>query len=341
MSRPKAAASKNWILPGVIVVVALALAVWLVYAFLIKAGPKQQAVADTTEAPVVERLTDTKQLQQAAREAVAQQRYLEPPNNNAIELYLRLLELDPQNSSAKTALLELMPYATDAADALIAGGQYDRAQRAIELLNRADPGSSIIETLANRLQRTRAQAEAQRLAQEEARKRAQEEEERRRAEALAARRAEQEAQQAAAATPAAPTPAAPAPAAPTPAAPTPVAAAPTPAAPAPATPAPTAPSPAPAARAEGDRDFELVQAVAPTYPQRALRSGIQGWVEVEFTINVDGSVSDARVVNAQPRREFDQEAIRAINRYKFKPRIQDGRPVPATGRRRIEFKLSG
>lgn len=322
-------------LPAVIGVVVLAIIVWLALQFFASEGPSRQVVSEQAPAAPVETLTDTQELLKSARAAVGDQRIVQPKDDNALELYLRVLELEPNNTSAKTALLELMPYATDSADRLIASGDYDGAQRAIELLNRADPGSTVIETLAGRLQRTRANAEAQVLAQEDAARAA--EENRRRTEEQ--RVAEQQAARDAAADPTpapavatTPEPAAPAQPRPTPAAPAP---APTPAAPVAATPAPT-----PAA-AQRNANFELIKAVPASYPPRALRAGVQGWVDVEFTITATGDVSDAKVVASQPRREFDREALRAVQQYKFKPRVENGRPVPAAGRQRVEFKLNG
>lgn len=83
-----------------------------------------------------------------------------------------------------------------------------------------------------------------------------------------------------------------------------------------------------------------VAAIPPQYPRDALMQGISGWVRVEFTINADGSVSDARVVDAEPRRGiFDREALRAITRWRFKPMVQDGEAVSSRAGYTIDFKL--
>lgn len=79
--------------------------------------------------------------------------------------------------------------------------------------------------------------------------------------------------------------------------------------------------------------------IEPQYPRDALRDGLEGYVTVEFTVLEDGSVSDVAVVEAQPPRVFDREAIRAILKWKFKPRIVDGRPVKQRARQTLEFKL--
>ena len=62
-------------------------------------------------------------------------------------------------------------------------------------------------------------------------------------------------------------------------------------------------------------------------------------MEVEFTVGADGSVANAHVTASQPSRVFDREAIAAVERAKFEPKMQNGQAVASTLRRRIEFKL--
>jgi protein TonB len=89
--------------------------------------------------------------------------------------------------------------------------------------------------------------------------------------------------------------------------------------------------------AEGDV-IPIVR-IEPQFPREALIEGISGWVEIEFTIEPDGSVSDPKITGSQPRRMFDRNAIRAIYKWKFKPRIVDGKPVPRRATQRLEFNL--
>ena len=79
--------------------------------------------------------------------------------------------------------------------------------------------------------------------------------------------------------------------------------------------------------------------VQPLYPVRAQDQNIEGWVEVDFTITKLGTVKDVKVIESKPQYLFDRAAIRAIKRWKFKPRIIDGEPVERVVSRRIEFTL--
>lgn len=87
-------------------------------------------------------------------------------------------------------------------------------------------------------------------------------------------------------------------------------------------------------------DIVPIVRIEPQYPREALLKGVEGWVKVRFTILPDGSVSDPSVVDAEPARLFNREAIRAILRWKFKPRVVDGQPVARQAEQIIEFKLN-
>jgi len=90
--------------------------------------------------------------------------------------------------------------------------------------------------------------------------------------------------------------------------------------------------------AEGD--IIPVVVIRPMYPRDAAIGGIEGWVKVEFTITATGTVQDARVVDADPARIFNREAIRAILKWKFKPRVVDGVAVDRRATQIIDFTLS-
>jgi protein TonB len=95
------------------------------------------------------------------------------------------------------------------------------------------------------------------------------------------------------------------------------------------------------ANADMSSDGEVMPLVrvAPRYPRNAAMKGIEGWVKVEFTILEDGTVSDAKVIDAQPSRVFNREAVRAVLRWKFKPQIVDGKQVRRQATQTISFKL--
>lgn len=90
-----------------------------------------------------------------------------------------------------------------------------------------------------------------------------------------------------------------------------------------------------------DAEGEIIPVVVirPIYPREAALSGTEGWVKVEFTITETGIVKDPSVIEAEPPRVFNREAIRAILKWKFKPRVVDGIAVERRAHQVIEFTL--
>ncbi|WP_089728953.1 energy transducer TonB [Modicisalibacter muralis] len=78
--------------------------------------------------------------------------------------------------------------------------------------------------------------------------------------------------------------------------------------------------------------------IPPEYPSRALRRGLEGYVEVRFTILPDGSVDadSLRVIDAQPRHTFERAAMQAISRWQFSESAGT-----REARQRLEFRLEG
>ncbi|RFP62024.1 energy transducer TonB [Luteimonas weifangensis] len=79
-------------------------------------------------------------------------------------------------------------------------------------------------------------------------------------------------------------------------------------------------------------DLKPIKRVEPKYPVDAIRSGTQGFVELEFTVDADGKVISVSVVNARPSRTFEKAAVAAVKQWQFGP--GGGR-----GKVRLDFKL--
>ena len=88
-----------------------------------------------------------------------------------------------------------------------------------------------------------------------------------------------------------------------------------------------------------DTDVIPVVQIAPTYPRQARQAGIEGSVTMEVLIRPDGTVSNAKIIESDPPRLFDQAAIGAMKKWKFRPKIVDGSPVEQKARQTIEFTL--
>lgn len=79
--------------------------------------------------------------------------------------------------------------------------------------------------------------------------------------------------------------------------------------------------------------------VPPKYPARAASRHIEGWVKIEFTIQTDGSVDNAVVVGSEPVDIFDDAALTAISKWKFKEKVVNGVAVPQRAVQKLQFKL--
>jgi TonB family protein len=79
--------------------------------------------------------------------------------------------------------------------------------------------------------------------------------------------------------------------------------------------------------------------VAPKFPDVARQRGIDGWVDVEFTVGTDGRVSDAAVVAAQPAGVFEKAALDAVGRWRYQPVVRDGQTVSEDARVRLRFTV--
>ena len=67
--------------------------------------------------------------------------------------------------------------------------------------------------------------------------------------------------------------------------------------------------------------------IEPQYPRKARMQGIQGWVTLQFNITPAGTVSGIRILDSKPPRIFDRSAVRALRKWKYRPKVEDGKPV--------------
>jgi len=89
--------------------------------------------------------------------------------------------------------------------------------------------------------------------------------------------------------------------------------------------------------AEGD--YLPIVRVAPVYPARALSRGLEGYVDMSFTVTSAGTVTNP-IVLFSTSSLFERAATRAVLKFKYKPRVVDGIPVEVSGvKTRISFQI--
>jgi len=90
-----------------------------------------------------------------------------------------------------------------------------------------------------------------------------------------------------------------------------------------------------------DQDASPLVQIPPKYPRRALRRKTEGAVKIEFIVNPDGTVNadSLKILSAKPANVFNREALRAIRKWRFKPRTENGQAVAYRASYVIEFKM--
>lgn len=84
-----------------------------------------------------------------------------------------------------------------------------------------------------------------------------------------------------------------------------------------------------------------LQRIAPQCPRKAAMDGLTGEVVLDILVRADGSVESATVMSSKPRGVFDSAAVSAVLKWKFKPQVLDGKPVPQRGKQPIAFNCGG
>ncbi len=74
--------------------------------------------------------------------------------------------------------------------------------------------------------------------------------------------------------------------------------------------------------------------VAPTYPPIAEQRGLSGHVVVEFDITTAGRTTNVAVIESS-HRVFEKAAIKAAERFKYRPQVVNGVPQPSQGIRTV------
>jgi protein TonB len=86
-------------------------------------------------------------------------------------------------------------------------------------------------------------------------------------------------------------------------------------------------------------ELNVLEFAPPTYPDRALTRGIQGWVDLEFVVDGEGLPQQVTVTGAEPEGEFENAALRAVSAYVYEPFERDGRRYERRVSLRVRFTL--
>lgn len=79
--------------------------------------------------------------------------------------------------------------------------------------------------------------------------------------------------------------------------------------------------------------------IPPVYPRRAKMLKKEGFVKLKLFISSEGLVKKAKILESKPKKIFDKAALQSVYRWKFKPRVIDGKAVEQVAMQVLEFKL--
>lgn len=90
-----------------------------------------------------------------------------------------------------------------------------------------------------------------------------------------------------------------------------------------------------------DRDAQPLVRIPPQYPPRAAERGTEGYCDMQFDVTPDGTPTNIQTINCSSSL-FERTSARAIERWRYEPKIQDGTAVWRRGvRTTIDYQLEG
>ncbi|MBS0580277.1 MAG: energy transducer TonB [Proteobacteria bacterium] len=104
-------------------------------------------------------------------------------------------------------------------------------------------------------------------------------------------------------------------------------------------PAPAVPTPKAADSYVSASELTRTRYTQPDFPLLARERGIDGWVDLQFTVHRDGTLGDVTVIAAEPAGVFDQSALDAVRRWRYQPVMRDGQAVEQRARIRVRFAV--
>jgi TonB family protein len=81
----------------------------------------------------------------------------------------------------------------------------------------------------------------------------------------------------------------------------------------------------------------LLQKVAPSYPEQALKAGVEGAVILQAWIGKDGSIRDLKLVDGSLL--LGRAAVEAVKQWRYKPYLRNGVAVEAQTYVTVNFRL--
>ncbi len=84
----------------------------------------------------------------------------------------------------------------------------------------------------------------------------------------------------------------------------------------------------------------LASNAQPKYPPQALRSGVEGSVNVRIEVDATGTPTDVRIIerSGERSRDLDRAVTDAARKWRFQPAMENGKPVAGAVVVPVQFK---
>ncbi|MBL4814856.1 MAG: energy transducer TonB [Shewanella sp.] len=80
--------------------------------------------------------------------------------------------------------------------------------------------------------------------------------------------------------------------------------------------------------------------VPPKYPISAARRGKEGWVQIAFTVDEYGFVTEPKVLDSRGGVGFEKSSLKTLKKWRYAPKFVDGKAVAAESRVQLDFTLN-
>jgi protein TonB len=86
-------------------------------------------------------------------------------------------------------------------------------------------------------------------------------------------------------------------------------------------------------------DLTALAKIPPQYPTWALERGVEGWVKLTFIVTEQGTVLDPVVTDSRPSGTFEDSALAAVARWRFRPVMESGEPQRVRVFLHVDFEI--
>ncbi|MGD9157336.1 MAG: M56 family metallopeptidase [Desulfobacteraceae bacterium] len=80
-----------------------------------------------------------------------------------------------------------------------------------------------------------------------------------------------------------------------------------------------------------------LEGIRPFYPFAAMAGQLEGKVVVRFVIDKEGYPREPEILSAEPEGVFEEEALKSIKTYRYRPAVKDGKNVDCIAIRAMNF----